>query len=294
MSSDKDVLAQNPVRPAALDNWHHKSIFFELPYWSTLRIRHNLDVMHIENNVCDNMVGTILDIKDKTKDSIKARDDLQKMGLRRHLWVKRTASRQMFMPITPYTVKPAFKPKVFSWFNDVKYPQGYTRNIARCVKVAKQKIYGLKSHDCHVLLQRLLPMVIRPYLHRDVVEPLVALSGFWQRLCSRELKKSDVVEMKSDIVYILCKLERIFPLTFFSIMVHLMIHLPEQVLLTGPVHFTWMFPIERYDYNPKSLIMHYYYLHIFPIFSFVLTILFLDNLVGIKVLLKTEQTRKDQ
>ncbi|XP_004289296.1 PREDICTED: uncharacterized protein LOC101297488 [Fragaria vesca subsp. vesca] len=93
LSSDKDVLAQNLVRPAALDNWHHKSIFFELPYRSTLRIRHNLDVMHIEKNVCDNVVGTILDIKDKTKDSIKARDDLQKMGLRRHLWVKRTASR---------------------------------------------------------------------------------------------------------------------------------------------------------------------------------------------------------
>ena len=72
--------------------------------------------------------------------------------------------------------------------------------------------------------------------------------------------------MKSDIVYILCKLERIFPPTFFSIMVHLMIHLPEQVLLTGPVHFTWMFPIERYDYNPKSChtsLLFTYFLYIF-------------------------------
>ncbi|KAL6213263.1 hypothetical protein ACLB2K_012710 [Fragaria x ananassa] len=50
--------------------------------------------------------------------------------------------------------------------------------------------------------------------------------------------------MKSDIVYILCKLERIFPPIFFLIMVHLMIHLPEQVLLTSPIQFTWMFPIE--------------------------------------------------
>jgi hypothetical protein len=29
-------------------NWTKKSIFFELPYWSTLKLRHNLDVMHIE------------------------------------------------------------------------------------------------------------------------------------------------------------------------------------------------------------------------------------------------------
>ena len=76
LSSDHEVLARNPKRPSYLDNWTHKSIFFELPYWSKLRIRHNLDVMHIEKNVCDNIVGTILDIKEKTKDTIKARCDL--------------------------------------------------------------------------------------------------------------------------------------------------------------------------------------------------------------------------
>ena len=29
-------------------NWTGKSIFFELEYWRTLSLRHNLDVMHIE------------------------------------------------------------------------------------------------------------------------------------------------------------------------------------------------------------------------------------------------------
>ncbi|XP_035540273.1 uncharacterized protein LOC108993977 [Juglans regia] len=29
-------------------NWTKKSIFFNLPYWSTLKFQHNLDVMHIE------------------------------------------------------------------------------------------------------------------------------------------------------------------------------------------------------------------------------------------------------
>ena len=33
-------------------NWRKKSIFFELPYWSSLLISHNLDVMHIEKNIC--------------------------------------------------------------------------------------------------------------------------------------------------------------------------------------------------------------------------------------------------
>ena len=50
-----------------------KSIFFELEYWSILLIRHNLDVMYIEKNVCDSLIGTLLNIPGKTKDGIKAR-----------------------------------------------------------------------------------------------------------------------------------------------------------------------------------------------------------------------------
>ncbi|KAK6793985.1 hypothetical protein RDI58_007438 [Solanum bulbocastanum] len=37
------------------DIWNKKSIFFYLPYWKTLLLRHNLDVMHIEKNICDNI-----------------------------------------------------------------------------------------------------------------------------------------------------------------------------------------------------------------------------------------------
>ena len=34
-----------------LTGWKKMSIFWDLPYWSTNLIRHNLDVMHIEKNV---------------------------------------------------------------------------------------------------------------------------------------------------------------------------------------------------------------------------------------------------
>ncbi|CAL9012815.1 unnamed protein product, partial [Prunus brigantina] len=36
------------TRPSTHLNWTHKSMFFELPYWSKLKLRHNLDVMHVE------------------------------------------------------------------------------------------------------------------------------------------------------------------------------------------------------------------------------------------------------
>jgi len=41
--------------------------------------------MHIEKNVCDNIIGTLLDIEGKTKDNLNARRDLKEMGIRRDL-----------------------------------------------------------------------------------------------------------------------------------------------------------------------------------------------------------------
>ena len=36
-----------------------KSIFFNSEYWKHLLVRHQLDVMHIEKNVCKNIYGTL-------------------------------------------------------------------------------------------------------------------------------------------------------------------------------------------------------------------------------------------
>ncbi|WMV46610.1 hypothetical protein MTR67_039995 [Solanum verrucosum] len=67
------------------DNWNKKNIFFELPYWKCLLLRHNLDVMHIEKNICDNIMGTIMNVEGKIKDTIKTRLDLQELKIRSEL-----------------------------------------------------------------------------------------------------------------------------------------------------------------------------------------------------------------
>ena len=58
----------------------------------------------------------------------------------------------------------------------MKYPHGYAGSLRSKVKVRDKRFYGLKTHDCHVMFQRLLPIIIREYLPLNVVKPLVALS----------------------------------------------------------------------------------------------------------------------
>lgn len=59
-----------------MHNWHKKSIFWTLPYWKDLLLRHNLDVMHIEKNFFNNMMHTLFNVQSKTKDNLKSRLDL--------------------------------------------------------------------------------------------------------------------------------------------------------------------------------------------------------------------------
>ncbi|KAF5468687.1 hypothetical protein F2P56_012824 [Juglans regia] len=78
-------------------NWTKRSIFFHLPYWSTLLLRHNLDVMHIEKNICDNVLGTLMDIEGKTKDTANSRRDLMELGLRKELHLQPSANGYSMM-----------------------------------------------------------------------------------------------------------------------------------------------------------------------------------------------------
>ncbi|CAL8994504.1 unnamed protein product, partial [Prunus brigantina] len=225
-------------------NRTHKPMFFELPYWSKLSLRHNLDVMHVEKNVFDTLMGTILDIEGKTKDTIKARLDLEKMGIRRGLWMKRD-SHKARRDLAFFSMKPNDKKEFLKFVSTIKFPDGYASNIARCVNVDGGRFTGLKSHDCHVFMQRLLPVGIRHLLPEDVVKPIVQLSRFFSQLSAKTLRRTDVNKLRHDIVQVLCKFEMIFPPAFFTSMIHVMVHLPEEALLAGPVNYRWMYPIER-------------------------------------------------
>jgi hypothetical protein len=62
------------------------------------------------------------------------------------------------------------------WMKRLKFPDGYAARMKRCVNVKAGKIHGLKSHDYHIILERLLLVMLRGYLHDDIWKVLAELS----------------------------------------------------------------------------------------------------------------------
>ncbi|KAM6552349.1 hypothetical protein CsatB_002157 [Cannabis sativa] len=233
------------------NNWRKKSIFYELEYWSANELKHNIDVMHVEKNVCDSILGTLLD-NDKSKDTTNARQDLKNMRIRQSLWIFEDARKRLLKPHAPYVLTANDKQLFCKFLKDVKLPDGFCSNLKK--KVTNDNIVGLKSHDCHVIMQRLLPVCIGKFLSKEVSSTIIELCNFFRILCSRTLNVKDMEKAQGDLIHILCKMERIYPPAFFDIMIHLVIHLPEEAILGGLVFMRWMYPFERYMKKLKNYV----------------------------------------
>ncbi|XP_073222512.1 uncharacterized protein [Cicer arietinum] len=159
----------------------------------------------------------------KTKDNKKARKDLSLLWFRGDLEMQVLSNGKMGKPKTNYTL---------------------TSLDAKCADVEKGTIHGMKSHDCHVFMECLLPIAFHS-LPEFVWKPLTELSRFFKDLCCNTLRLDDLVKLNDNIPIIICKLEKIFPPGFFDSMEHLPIHLANEAMLGGPVHYRWMYPFER-------------------------------------------------
>ncbi|GJS01649.1 acidic leucine-rich nuclear phosphoprotein 32 family member A [Tanacetum coccineum] len=67
-----DIAKKNPKPNREIElNWSKRSIFWDLEYWPFLKLKHNLDVMHIEERAWKALLKTLLQNDPKTKDTVE-------------------------------------------------------------------------------------------------------------------------------------------------------------------------------------------------------------------------------
>ncbi|GJY78873.1 hypothetical protein Tco_0484674 [Tanacetum coccineum] len=125
--------------------------------------------MHIEKNVLESILNTLL-MNDKSKDTAKARQDLKSLGI-------------------PKKVAGSAKTKT-----------GSARSLRLRILSHQRTEKSLKSHDCHIMMQRLLPYGLQQYLPPDVAKPLIELCLFFKQICSQTLMVDDMLKAQSKDV----------------------------------------------------------------------------------------------
>ncbi|KAK1692806.1 hypothetical protein QYE76_009503 [Lolium multiflorum] len=191
--AELDALQPNPDGNGFLGygethQWTHKPCFWKLPYFEFLELPHNIDVMHTEKNISEAIWSTIVDTE-KTKDNIKARIDQEKLCDRPELNMQppHGAKKTWTKPHAPFCLTKAQKREVFQWMKDsLFFPDGFAANWMRGLNIETLRVQGLKSHDYHIWLERIMPVMIRGYVPEKTWRVLSRLSYFFRQICARE------------------------------------------------------------------------------------------------------------
>ncbi|XP_026458584.1 uncharacterized protein LOC113359112 [Papaver somniferum] len=130
-----------------------------LRYWRYNDVQHCIDFMHVEKNVGQSLVGTLLH-NGNTKDGLNARKDLVRLGLKSELHPK-TDDKGTILPAACYTLTTEEKDIFLETLSELRVPEGYCSDFSTLVNLKERKLIGLKSHDYHMLMQQFLPVVIR-------------------------------------------------------------------------------------------------------------------------------------
>nr|AAM08512.1 Putative transposase [Oryza sativa Japonica Group] len=182
----------------------------------------------------------------KSKDTLEARNDLKHMEQRGDLHPEPKEKGSHYLSPASYTLSKAEKESLFQCFESIKVPSVYSTNIKRIISTKEKKFTNLKSHDCHVLMTQLLPVIIRGILPDNVRATITKLCSFMNAISQRVIDPDRLEALQNDVVQCLVSFELIFPPSFFNIMMHLLLHLVKEIGILGPVFLHNMFPFERY------------------------------------------------
>jgi hypothetical protein len=161
-----------------------------------------------------------MDVKGKTKDNIKARLDIAFFCNCKNMELVCDESR-VAKPRACFLLEKNAQLLVYKWLKSLRFPDGHASNISRQVNMEECRLYGMKSHNCHVFMQILILLAFRDLLSKGIWNALTEINHFFRDIYSSKLNVDHIERLETIIIETPCKLEMIFPPSFFDSMEHL-------------------------------------------------------------------------
>lgn len=100
----------------------------------------------------------------------------------------------------------------------------------------------------------MLPLCLRNICDKKVVEVIMRVKRLFCRIFSKVVDINDKQHMLDDVAETVCSIEKEIPPYIFVVMMHLPIHLVQELFMCGPVHTRSMYPFEHYMKGLKGYV----------------------------------------
>jgi hypothetical protein len=232
----KDGKTRKDAKPALGAIFKKKSIFFEyLPYWKEFDVQHAINGMHVQKNVFESIIGTLLDIKGKTKEGLNSRVDMVNLGIQKKLHPVLQENGKYHLPAASYNLNVDEKQAMCVWLKNLRVPSGFCSSIRSIVSMKDLTVTNYNSHDCHVMLTTFLPIANRAINPLFLKMEITRLCYFFNRISQKVIDRDELASLQEFTVETISQFEMCFPPSFFDIMVHLVVHLVPQIEALDPV-----------------------------------------------------------
>ncbi|KAK4380938.1 hypothetical protein Sango_3016600 [Sesamum angolense] len=96
------------------------------------------------------------------------------------------------MPKAVYTLTKEHK-RICEWITHIKFPDGYGSNLVCCVDMKELRVNGMKSHDCHIFMHKLISITFRKILPKPVWGAFTKRS-FFNKLYDHHHSEDHIIE----------------------------------------------------------------------------------------------------
>jgi hypothetical protein len=90
-----------------------------------------------------------------------------------------------------------------------------------------------------------MPVMFHGYFKPDLWKMFAKFSYFYRQICAKDVSKAMMQRFNKEIAVLVYKMETVFPPGWFNAMQHLLVHLPWEARVGGPMQFRWMYCQER-------------------------------------------------
>jgi hypothetical protein len=90
-----------------------------------------------------------------------------------------------------------------------------------------------------------MPVMFCGYFNADLWKIFDELSYFYKEICAKQVSKMMIQKPEKKISVLVCKMKKIFLTGWFNVTQYLLVHLPWEARVRGPIQFKWMYSKER-------------------------------------------------
>ena len=95
------------------------------------------------------------------------------------------------------------------------------------------------------MMTQILPVTLKGIMDKHLCNTLIGLCNFFDVISRQSISVKQLRRLYEEIIVILNELEMYFPPAFFEVMVHLCVHIVDDIIDMGSSFLHNMMPFER-------------------------------------------------